>query len=79
MKAQVSHSLPPPAVRLIGERELAARLGISIRCAQEWRLRGTGPKFVRLGERRIAYNLADVEEWVAAHTVSSTAAVAVRA
>jgi predicted DNA-binding transcriptional regulator AlpA len=73
MKAQLhSHSLPPPQVRVISELEAAARLSLSRRCLQEYRLRGTGPKFIRLGGRRIGYDLRDLEVWIGERRTAST-------
>ena len=66
--------LPPPHVRVVSEAEAAARLSLSRRVLQEYRLRGVGPKYVRLGERRIGYNLTDLDAWIASRTVVSTAA-----
>jgi predicted DNA-binding transcriptional regulator AlpA len=40
------------------------RLGEST--LEKMRVSGTGPKFVRLGARRIAYLKADLDEWIAA-------------
>lgn len=55
MKAEQFTPLPPPSVRVISEAEAAARLSLSRRVLQEYRLRGTGPVFVRLGERSWQY------------------------
>ena len=38
------------------------------RTAQRWRQDGTGPKFIRLGRRRIVYRISDVEAWLTART-----------
>jgi predicted DNA-binding transcriptional regulator AlpA len=52
--------------------ELVARWGgvISIRTLANWRSKGKGPRFVRLGGRTspLAYRLADIEAWEAAQT-----------
>ena len=48
----------------LSEAEFAARyLKGARRTAQRWRVTGEGPKFVRLGPRRIAYREKDCEEW----------------
>ena len=47
------------------EGEAAKRLGVSPRCLQHWRKIGTGPAWVRMGERRIAYRETDLDAWVA--------------
>lgn len=41
---------------------------------QRWRTEGVGPPYAVLGPRRIAYNLAAIEAWMAERTVKSTAA-----
>jgi len=46
-------------------RELAQRLGISQRSLERMWQAGTGPKGLRLGERRIVYPLDQVELWEA--------------
>jgi hypothetical protein len=37
----------------------------------KWRLTGEGPPYIKLG-RRVLYDLADVEAWIAAHRRRST-------
>jgi predicted DNA-binding transcriptional regulator AlpA len=53
-------------VPLLTEKDLSAWLGISLPSLQRMRARGTGPFFVRLSERRVAYRKSDVEAWLAA-------------
>jgi predicted DNA-binding transcriptional regulator AlpA len=53
-------------VPLLTEKDLSAWLGISLPSLHRMRSRGTGPCFVRLSERRIAYRQSDVEAWLAA-------------
>ncbi len=74
MKQEQISPLPPPHVRVISEAEAAARLSLSRRTLQEYRLTGRGPKYVNLGLRRVGYSLTDLDAWVAARTVVSTAA-----
>jgi hypothetical protein len=60
----------------LSEAEFAARyLKGARRAAQRWRVTGEGPKFVRLGPRRIAYRDRDkdCEEWAEARTFRSRA------
>jgi predicted DNA-binding transcriptional regulator AlpA len=71
---QQSPTIPPPSVRVISEAEAAARLSLSRRALQEYRLRGTGPVFVRLGERRIGYSISDLDTWVNSRRATSTSA-----
>lgn len=53
----------------LSEREAAEYLGpVSVRTLQDWRNRGTGPAYTRLG-RRIAYDVADLDAFLAAERV----------
>lgn len=52
--------------RLLSERETATYLGpVSVRTLQDWRVRGTGPAYTKLG-RRVAYDVADLDAFKAA-------------
>ncbi|HEX5066189.1 MAG TPA: helix-turn-helix domain-containing protein [Myxococcota bacterium] len=44
--------------------EVAARLRVSPRTVQQWRLKGRGPAFFRAG-KHVRYALLDVEAWIA--------------
>jgi hypothetical protein len=54
--------------KYITEQGLHERYLIPPRTAQRWRQDGTGPKFIRLGRRRIVYRISDVEAWLTART-----------
>ncbi|MDO3167207.1 helix-turn-helix domain-containing protein [Mycobacteroides abscessus subsp. abscessus] len=51
--------------------ELAAHLGVPVRTLAEWRYRGGGPRFVKVG-RHVRYRHEDVDAWMAAHTRQRT-------
>lgn len=55
------------------EQEFSDRYHVSRRTAQRWRVTGDGPRFVRLGLRKVAYRLSDCELWAAASTFGSRA------
>jgi hypothetical protein len=57
----------------IDEGGLHKKYLIPPRTAQRWRASGDGPPFVRLGKRRVAYRVADVEQWLAERTFTSLA------
>ena len=59
---------------LMNEDALADYLDLSARTLQRFRVTGEGPPFVRLGSRRIAYRLADVERWADARAFPHRAA-----
>ena len=56
------------------EADVSDRLKVPSRTLQRWRGTGDGPPFVRLGPRRVAYRLSDVERWAASRTFASRAA-----
>ena len=57
----------------IDEEGLSERYLIPPRTAQRWRASGGGPPFIRLGRRRVAYRVADVERWLQERTYQSRA------
>jgi predicted DNA-binding transcriptional regulator AlpA len=42
----------------------AARLGLSPSTLEKMRVRGDGPKFIRLTPKKVAYSVAALEEWL---------------
>ncbi len=58
----------------LSERQFSDRFNIPMRTAERWRRTGDGPPYVRLGPRRVAYRLSDVEGWAAARTYPHRAA-----
>ena len=55
----------------VSPEDLAERLGNTPDTLANWRWRGDGPPYVRVG-RRIRYRLTDLAEWLDAHTRTST-------
>jgi excisionase family DNA binding protein len=56
---------------VLGSREAATYLNLSLRTLEDWRRTGTGPAFAKLGSR-VVYRVADLDAWVAARLVAST-------
>ncbi|MCI4664946.1 MAG: helix-turn-helix domain-containing protein [Neomegalonema sp.] len=54
------------------QKQLAARWGLSHRTLEQWRWRGVGPQYLKLGGR-VAYRLEDVEAFETARLHSNTA------
>jgi predicted DNA-binding transcriptional regulator AlpA len=54
-------SLPREIVRA---SEAATLLSVSMSLLKKWRLKGDGPRFVRLGGRAIGYRRADLLAWI---------------
>jgi excisionase family DNA binding protein len=53
--------------RLMTPNELADFLGIPVGTIYQWRVRGLGPRAVRVG-RHIRFRRPDVEQWVDSQT-----------
>jgi hypothetical protein len=52
----------PNRTRHLNQVELADRWGLSPRTLENWRWRGEGPPFVKIG-RKVVYRLVDVEAY----------------
>lgn len=52
--------------------EVAKRLRTSVAVLSNWRIKGTGPKFIKIG-RKVLYPLAQLESFEAAQLRSNTA------
>jgi len=60
--------------RLLSTREAAELLGIKPGTLHTWRCLHRGPDFIRLGSRKIAYRPKDLETFMAAGWVETSAA-----
>lgn len=67
-------SAPRLAVKYVTAREAAAYLGISLPTLLAMRKAGTGPAYVRISDRRFAYDVAALDEYAASRTIKPTAA-----
>lgn len=54
-------------------KEAAERLNVKPQTLEQWRWRGCGPRFIKIG-RAVRYDEAELDCFVAAHTFSSTTA-----
>ncbi len=52
-------------------KEAAAFMGLRSNTLEIWRLRGSGPQFVKFG-RAVRYRLTDLESYIEAQTRQST-------
>ncbi len=59
----------------LDEKQLAERWSISVKTLQAWRLKGGGPRFIKLG-RAIRYRLEDIENFESENIQDSTSEVA---
>jgi len=46
--------------------QAAAHLSLGRSTLEKWRCMGNGPKFIKLGLRRVGYHKSDLDEWLAA-------------
>jgi hypothetical protein len=65
-------NLPAPARRL-RRREAASYIGVSEGFLEKAAVRGDGPPYVRVSARLVVYEVADLDAWMAARRVQSTA------
>lgn len=56
---------------LLLPRDAAKHLGLSEKCLEKWRYRGTGPRYLKLGNR-IRYTLKDLTAWAEQNARTST-------
>jgi predicted DNA-binding transcriptional regulator AlpA len=55
----------PGMLRVISEKSAAKVCDLSYATMRRKLVEGTGPKHVRLSERRVGYRVRDVEAWLA--------------
>ncbi len=54
---------PGDGLLLVTERVVAEMLGMPTGCLRNWRLKGKGPKFYKLG-KSVRYDRAEVMAWL---------------
>jgi hypothetical protein len=59
-------------VRMIDEKVAADFLGYTVRALQNWRVRGGGPRFVRVSSRSIRYRRCDLIAWAESRLYRNT-------
>lgn len=50
---------------LLDEKEVARLYALSTTTLRNWRAKGEGPRFIKLGKRAVRYRLADLETFIA--------------
>jgi hypothetical protein len=65
MAKKPTTQLPADLPELLSPAQAAAFLTLSVAQLAAWRVKGMGPKFSRLGKRRLVYPLADLRAFVA--------------
>ncbi|WP_005036566.1 helix-turn-helix transcriptional regulator [Holophaga foetida] len=70
-QSQPIHQEPhPPA--LLDSLHAAGVLNVSVLTLADWRCKGTGPAFLKVG-RCVRYRRSDLEAWLNSRTVTNTA------
>ena len=65
-------ALPANDDALLSRRELATILKLSEATLRNWASRRTGPPFLRVGPRRVAYRTGDVRQWLESALTSTS-------
>lgn len=60
---------------MITETEAAKFLGYTVRALQNWRVRGGGPKFIKVSSRSIRYRRRELIGWAESLMVANTSQV----
>ena len=58
--------------RKLGVKEAAQHLNLATSTLNKMRMSGAGPRYIALTRRRVAYDLLDLEAWVAKRTRNHT-------
>jgi len=71
-KESCTSTLEVDPERLITETEAADFLGVTRRALQQWRLNGSGPKYVKISQRCVRYRRIELIKWSEERLRSST-------
>lgn len=71
----MTSAAPLPEERFLSTKELAELLRLKEQTLRAWRLRGDGPRYIKLGGPKapVVYRWSDVEAWLEERTYSHTA------
>ena len=58
--------------QLLTETQAAETLNLSVYALRNWRVRGGGPKFVKISRRSVRYRRRDLHDWITSLLRSST-------
>jgi hypothetical protein len=68
--ARSAHDADPDI--FLNEARAADLISVNPRTLQQWRMRGTGPQFVRISSRCVRYRYRDLMAWADERLCSST-------
>jgi hypothetical protein len=57
----------PDQINLLRPRSVAKMLNVSVQCLAKWRRTDRGPPFVKIGKRKILYDMQDIAGWLTAN------------
>lgn len=60
---------PQPFGDLVDEREAAVILGAKVQTLRNWRWKGEGPSYRKIGQRMVRYDRRDLDAFIAAGIV----------
>ena len=78
MAAETKPREPDELDNLLPETEAARVLGFSVRTLQGWRVKGGGPRFVKVGRRAVRYRRRDLIAWTEANLCANTSEATAR-
>lgn len=58
---------------LLDTKDAASVLGLSALTLCDWRCKGHGPRFVKIGHRSVRYRMGDLQAWLNDRVYGSTA------
>jgi predicted DNA-binding transcriptional regulator AlpA len=58
---------------ILSPQQTAEYIGLTIPTLQRQRTDGTGPRFLKLGARKVGYRLSDIRSWLDERVAASTA------
>jgi len=73
MPAQALIALPDDDDVLIRRSDLPRYLPIAAQTAARWSCQGTGPRYLKIGRRLVAYRAGDLREWLQGQVRENTA------
>jgi predicted DNA-binding transcriptional regulator AlpA len=76
-ESAVSPQLAVPSTKqaLMREHEAAQLLGHSVAALRKWRVKGGGPRYVKISRRSVRYRHLDLLDWIERHLVRNTSEV----
>lgn len=76
MQQHVTKETPLYLESLIDEKEAARYLSHSVKTLRNWRVKGGGPRFVKVSGRSVRYRWIDLNDWIEQRLVFSTSEAA---